>query len=132
MPTCRIRSYILMKPLFSAQKLEHLQNRREFIRLAGILAPGLLLGVNSCRSKPDLDLIKALNYPKMTTGIDLDISIDGLIKDISYTGNESQTTLLGKIIDQMQKDYEGSRIFDVNGWILSRTELVLLNLHLYD
>ena len=121
-----------MKPLFSAQKLEHLQNRREFIRLAGILAPGLLLGVNSCRSKPDLDLIKALNYPKMTTGIDLDISIDGLIKDISYTGNESQTTLLGKIIDQMQKDYEGSRIFDVNGWILSRTELVLLNLHLYD
>jgi hypothetical protein len=93
-----------------------------------IIGPVLLLGINSCKDKPDLNALKSIDFPKLKLPNSKAFTIDSLLADIEYTGEEAKSVLVQKIMSQMEQDFAGEKAVFTNGWWLSRTEIVLSNL----
>lgn len=110
------------------QKPGKIETRRAFVKHMAAIAPILLLGINSCKGKPNLNALKSIDFPKINLLNSKAFTIDALLADIKYTGKEAQSDLVQKIMGQMERDFAQEKAVFANGWWLSRTEIVLSNL----
>ena len=103
-------------------------DRRNFINKLVILAPLVLIGLPSCNALPNLDALKQLGFPILYNTDNFKASLNMLIVDLNYTGKESQQELLDSVLSLMKADFAQNKTELVNGWFISRTEIVLSNI----
>ncbi|MGB0432604.1 MAG: hypothetical protein ACPGLV_19155 [Bacteroidia bacterium] len=104
--------------------------RRKFIKQAAALAPILIFGLNGCKANIDLKVLKNIGYPSIKNNSVF--KLDDFLETINYTGKEHDSDLLKTLLNQIEIDFKSELTAFFNGWQLSRTELVLLNLGQYD
>ncbi|MFY0673006.1 MAG: hypothetical protein JXQ87_06355 [Bacteroidia bacterium] len=106
----------------------NIETRRAFIKQMAAIAPIVLLGLNSCKGKPDLNALKSIDFPKLKLPNSRAFTVDSLLSEIEYTGKEGKSELVQRVMKQMERDFaQGNAVF-ANGWWVSRTEVVLANL----
>ncbi len=104
-------------------------SRRRFLKQVAIVAPGLIIGFQSCSLKPSIEPLKTFGYPQLSLPNQSAFTIDALITDLNYTGKESDFELSKKLLGQIENDFAQNKCAFANGWLLSRTEIVLSNLN---
>lgn len=92
------------------------------------LAPIVLLGFSACNTTPNLEALKKIGFPILYNTKAFNLSLDAFISDLNYTGNESQEELLKSLFSLMKADFAQNKTEVVNGWLISRTEIILSNI----